>query len=162
MAKTYFGKGTMLNGLGIVGGLGLGALLKQVSSPMVNNTYYNKFYGILSIIAGVTLGLKVRKPIMKSVGTGMVAYGILDVLVSNIEGLQKFLPAIASPTGFTSISSSPAGTVQGGMSYGRSMMGASINSRGSLEVVGGNYDSTMRPEVIGDDFDVSDMMDMDF
>ena len=93
-------------------------------------------YGLVSIIAGAMLNNQARRKELKSAGTGMVVFGIYDLLVSNIPvewNISRFLPVIGAPT------------LSGAMNYGRSVYGASIQS-GAVEIVGSNITSGVPAE----------------
>jgi hypothetical protein len=157
LAKNYFGKARMTQAFGIVLGIGGSAVAKQVISRMVAQPVFDRVYGILSIIAGATLNMRGRKPMVKSAGTGMVVYGVLDLAVSNIPALAQFLPAVAVPSAFLPQTTE---AVSGGMTYGRSMMGGNISSDRMPEVVGASISSGSDIEVVGDDYDLADMLEM--
>ena len=147
--KKYFGQKRLMNALALIGGLGIAAWTKTfligfIPANMIN--VYSRGYGALSIVAGVMLSNRGRRDNVKKIGNGMVAFGIYDLLVSNFEPLQRFLPSIAPP-------------MLGAMSYGRSMYGSSVQA-GPVEVVGSNISAGVTPEIVGDDFDLADSLEM--
>jgi len=149
MGKNYFGKDRMLKGLGIAGGLAGGAIGKQLISKMLPTMpIIGRFYGALSIIAGATITAKGKKEFQKSLGTGMVVYGIIDLIVTNVPSIAKFLPSVAGPTAF-----------MGSQGYGRSMYGSNINASRGVEVVGAQISQGMDPEIIGEDMSLEDAME---
>lgn len=149
MLKQYANKDRLLGAVGIVAGLGASALTKNMTAKIINSSKYARVYGILSIIAGTTMTLKAKQPFIRSMGTGFVAYGILDLVVANVPALAKFFPTIAAPT------------LSGYQSYGRNVMGADIPSNGAVEVVGSNLNfANPEFEIVGDDMDLADALEM--
>lgn len=148
--KKYFGQKRLMNALALIGGIGIAAWGKSFLFPMISGTtlgqYFGRGYGALSIVAGVMLSNKSRRENIKKVGNGMVAFGIYDLLVSNFEPLQRFLPAISPP-------------LLGSMSYGRSTYGAGVQA-GPVEVVGANISAGIEPEIVGHDYDLADALEM--
>lgn len=157
IAQSYFGKARMMRAVGIIVGLGGSAAAKQFVGRMVNNDIFNRAYGLLSIVAGATMNMKGRKPLVKSAGTGMVAYGVLDLLVSNIPALGDFLPGVATPSALMNLGSE---NIEGNLSYGRSTMGANLSSSQMPEIVGSNIGSGSSIEVVGDDLDLAEALEM--
>jgi len=153
--KGAFATKRLVRGSGIVLGLGLGAFAKQIvlKAAPADQVWPSKVYGLLSIFAGAMLNMNARQPMLKSLGTGIVSYGILDLLISNVKPLAQFLPQIAGPSFEFSPADAEAGeAVDGGMNYGRSVMGANLVSNGQIEVVGGmgaSLQSGVPPEIIG-------------
>jgi len=153
MMKQYFGKGRMTNALMLLVGLGGAGILKGFITRMVANEWVNRLYGLGSIALGATLQMNSRRKELKAIGTGMVVFGLYDVLVSNIPQLAAYLPTIGSPT-----------ILSGNMDYGRNtyyneMMGAGVHA-GPVEVVGGNISMDMTPEIIGDEMNLEDAIEM--
>jgi len=132
-------------------GLGAGAFAKQVvlKAAPAGQEWPARAYGLLSIFAGAMLNRNARQPLLKSIGTGIVSYGILDLLISNVKPLAEFLPQIAGPTFQFAPPSGEAGELEGGMNYGRSTFGAQLPAGGNVEVVGANLQSGVAPEIIG-------------
>jgi hypothetical protein len=160
MARQYFSKDRMTNAVMLLVGLGGAGVLKGMTANFMPGgaikDWYQRLYGVLSIIVGATLNMRGRKKEMKAVGTGMVVFGLYDVIVSNVQGLQQYLPTIAAPTAFVS------GDYQnyGRSTYADSMMGASL-SPGSVEVVGANIQAGEMPEIVGmEEMDLADALDM--
>jgi len=144
----------MTNAIMLLIGIGGAGALKGFSAGFMPEgpakDWYQRLYGIVSIVIGATLNMQGKRKEMKSIGTGMVVFGLYDVIVSNIEGLQQYLPAISAPTAF-------AGDYR---SYGQStMLGAGIND-GPVEVVGANLTAGEMPEIVGEDMDLADLLDM--
>jgi hypothetical protein len=139
----------MSRALGIVVGLGAGAVAKNMLNKVMPNPMLTRAYGVLAIIAGATLNMKGRKAMTKSAGTGLVVYGVLDALITNIPALAAYFPAISGPAAFSGL---------GYDAYGRSVMGASVNA-GPVEVVGANISSQIDPEIIGEEMDLADVLE---
>jgi len=159
MIGKYFGKNRMGNAIALLAGIGGGALSKTFAVNMVTNPMFSKFYGLLSIVAGATLNMRGRRKIVKSVGTGFVAFGVYDLLVENVPMLKAYLPSISGPTFLTQNDIEAADDVlSGGMNYGRNVMGASINS-GSIQTVGSSINLS-DPEIISSDIDIADALEM--
>ncbi len=149
--RQYFGKTRMTNAISLLVGIGGAAGIKAFASRMVGNEWFDRTFGILAIIMGATLNMRGRRAMTKSVGTGMVVFGLYDAIVSNVPMLGAYLPTIGKPS-FIS-----------GYSYGRStypsMMGASVND-GDIEVVGANVSMDMSPEIVGTEMDLADALEM--
>lgn len=154
MGRRYFGKVRMVNAVAILAGLGGGGLLKTFligfmpEGPMKD--WGTRLYGLASIVIGVTLQNRSRTKAIKSAGTGLVIFGIYDLLVTNTP-LGRYLPTIASPA--------LAGNY---MNYGQQTygMGASL-SQGEVEVVGANIEAGVMPEIVGhDDMGLEDALEM--
>lgn len=141
----------LLRGTGIVVGLGAGAFAKQIvlNVAPAGQEWPARVYGLLSIMAGAMLNMNARQPFLKSMGTGIVSYGILDLLISNVKPLAEFLPQIAGPTFQFAPPSGETGDLEGGMNYGRSTFGAQLQSGKEVEVVGANLQAGVAPEIIG-------------
>jgi len=153
--RQFFGKARMMNAISLLAGIGAAGIVKGFASNMIQNDLFTRFYGVASIVLGATLNMKGRKKAVKSVGTGMVVFGIYDLLTQNIPMLSAYLPTIGAPT-FLSPAAAPE--VAGAGYYGRSVMGASIQP-GDLEVVGANIGLTSEPEVVGGG-DLADALEM--
>ena len=149
--KRYFGGARMTNALMLLVGIGGAGILKGFVVNMLPEgemkNWSQKLYGLASIIVGATVNTQGRRKATKSIGTGMVVFGLYDLLVSNIPQLATYLPTIGAPTAFDG--------------YGRDVygMGASI-SDGDIEVVGANISQQMTPEIIGEEMDLSDALEM--
>ena len=156
MFGRYFGKNRMINAVSLLAGLGGAALTKSFAIRTIINPFFDRFFGVLSIIAGATINMQSRKLAFKSAGTGFVVFGLYDLLVQNVPALGAYLPSISGPSFMSRL---PAETTEGGLYYGRTV-GAGINySR--PEVVGANIYTGMSPEIIsGDDMDLADALEM--
>lgn len=158
MTRKYFGKARMTNAIMLLVGIGGSGVLKGITANFMPvgaaKDWYQRLYGLISIVVGATLNMQGKKKELKAAGTGMVVFGLYDVIVSNVPGLGAYLPAIAAPTAFVS------GDYR---NYGKdtyNTMGASL-SPGSIEVVGANISANEMPEIIGmDDYDLTDALDM--
>lgn len=155
VGRTYFGRARMVNAVAILAGLGGGGILKAfLVGFMPEGTmkdWGTRLYGLASIVIGVTLQNRSRMKAVKSAGTGLVIFGLYDLIVSNTP-LGRFLPTIASPTFSGNYMN------YGQQTYG--MMGASL-SDGEVEVVGANIEAGMMPEIIGhDDMGLEDALEM--
>lgn len=165
MTRRYFGKGRMTNAVMLLVGIGASGALKGFSANFLpagaGKDWYKRLYGILSIILGATFNMRSRRSEIKSIGTGMVVFGLYDVLVSNITQLQAYLPVISPPSAFLPAAETASGNYR---SYGREtyddMMGANIGP-GGTEIVGANIGSPDGVEIVGmDDVDLADALDM--
>lgn len=150
--KSYFGQNRLMNGIALLAGLGGSAFAKTFLINFLPGNIQgiaSRGYGAVSIIAGAMLNNRARRKTIKSVGTGMVVFGIYDLLTSNIPALNKFLPTISAPT------------LQGSMAYGRSVYGSGIQS-GPVEIVGANLTAGSPAEIVGDDYDgdLADALEM--
>lgn len=149
------------NALMILIGVGISASLKGFIVGFAPEgpakKWTTRLYGLASVILGVTVQLKGRRKAVKSAGVGMVIFGVYDLIASNTP-LGVYLPTIGSPTAF-----GPEKVKGYYGDYGQStysdMMGASL-SPGPVEVVNGNISRGEMPEVIGEDFDLSDALEM--
>jgi hypothetical protein len=142
----------MFNAIALLAGIGGAAGLKAFASRMVNNEWFDRLFGAAAIILGATLNIQGRRKEVKALGTGMVVFGLYDVIVSNVPFLQQYLPTIGTPA-----------FLQGENGYGRQtyneLMGAGI-SQGAVEVVGGNISMDMTPEIVGEEMDLADALEM--
>lgn len=155
MVGKYFGKNRMINAVSLLAGMGASALAKSFAVRTVINPYFDRFYGLISIVLGATLNMKGKKLPVKSAGTGFVVFGLYDLLVQNVPALQAYLPSISGPSFMTA---QAAESVQGNY-FGRTV-GSSI-SAGPIETVGANIYGGMSPEIIsGDDMDIADALEM--
>lgn len=149
--RQYFGRQRMTNAIALLVGIGGAAGLKAVASKMVANPWFDRLFGVMAIVIGATLNMRGRRKMVKSVGTGMVVFGLYDAIVSNIPMLGAYLPTIGKPSFI------------GGYSYGRqtypSMMGASLQD-GVVEVVGSNVSMDMSPDIVGGEMDLADALEM--
>jgi len=150
-----------MRGAGIVAGLGVGAVAKQFVLNLAppDQQWPTRIYGAISILAGAMLNMNARQPMLKAMGTGILAYGIADLLITNVKPLAEFLPQISGPAAFAPAAGdlAPDEVVEGGMNYGRSVMGASLVANKSVEIVGAgmgaNLQAGVDPEIVGDDDD---------
>lgn len=157
MTKSFFSKQRMTNALMLILGIGGAGTLKAMTAKFIpegaGRDWYQRLFGALAIGLGATVGMQSKNKAIKSAASGMVAFGLYDLIVSNIVGLQAYLPTISAPTAF----------MGSNYSYGRStyedMMGASISS-GAVEVVGANISAGELPDIVGDDYDLSDALEM--
>ena len=159
--KTIFTQKRMMRGVGVAIGLGLGATSKVMLNNVVQNEMFSRAYGLLSIAVGATVGMAAptNQPLLKGMGAGLVAYGILDLIITNVPTLAQYLPAIAGPTAFLPTGPAEAVNGMGAYSYGRSMMGASLQPGVAPEIVGANISQNMEPEIVGDDYDLADVLE---
>lgn len=148
--KGMFTQSRLINAFALLAGIGGSAILKQMSMGMIVNPMFSRIYGLLSIVAGATINMQGKRKVTKSVGTGMVVYGLFDLLVTNIPQAAQYLPGITGPTAF-----------MGNLDYGRSVMGANIGAGENTNVVGmgANIDSNIPSEIVGD-YDIDDFIDM--
>lgn len=161
--RGIFTRSRIMRGFALILGIGISGLAKGLTANMFPTAtdasgavtesfvghWYKRLYGILSVVVGASLNMRGKRVAVKNAGTGMVAYGVYDLLVSNVPMLAAYLPTI-----------SPPAFLSGGMSYGRSLYGASITS-GPVEVVGGaNINSNMTPEIVGQDSDLAEALEM--
>lgn len=162
--KKYFGGSKIVNAVSLLFGIGASAGVKAMLSGMVPMSMANIFhrgYGVLSIIAGTTISNRSRRSAaMQRVGTGFVAFGIYDLLVTNIPMLGAYLPQIGSPA-FLSMRSASSDESVGAINYGRSVYGSAIGP-GAVEVVGASISEGVAPEIVGayDDYDLADALEM--
>lgn len=161
--RQIFSQARLTNAVAILAGVGGSGILKRFTADLMQpgsnmQDWYKRLYGLLSIFVGASLNMRGRQAVTKSAGTGMVVFGLYDLLTSNIEQVRQFLPAISPPTAFRR---APAEAVEGGYrSYGqKTYMGANIGP-GGLEIVGSNLDPSQSPEIVGDDMDLADTLDM--
>lgn len=142
----------MIRGFALLVGLGAGAVLKQATNKMLADMpMVSRFFGLGSIAVGAFIGATAKgrnKKAIQFLGTGFVAYGILDLIISNVPQLAEYLPGISGPAAF-----------MGNIDYGRSMYGANIG-QGSVEIVGSSISQDVAPEIIGDDMDLADTLEM--
>jgi len=155
IGRQAFTPARLMRGTGIVVGLGAGAFAKQLVNRAIpaNMGWLSRIYGLLSIVAGAGVNMTARHGAIKGAGTGMVAYGILDLLVTNVKPLADFLPQIAGPSALdasTAAAIADAETAEGeyGMGYGRTV-GAELPAGGQVEVVGANLQAGVTPELVG-------------
>jgi len=156
----------MLNAVTLLIGIAGGGMLKGFASKFVpegqSRDWFQKLYGVAAIIVGAALNMKGKRAEVKSIGTGMVVFGLYDALVSNVPQLQKYLPSISIPTGFLPGSESVEGNYRnyGQSVYDTSMMGSNL-SAGGVEIVGSSL-SSQGSEIVGmnEDYDLADALDM--
>lgn len=154
--KSYFGRNRLMRGISLLGGIGVGAFGKSfLSSTLGNNMLFNRFGGAVLLVLGAMINTKARKSSVQSIGTGIVAFSIYDLLTQNVPFLTAYLPTIGAPS-FNRV----AAPVSGGMNYGRSVYGASLPRGGNAEVVSGNISSTTPAEIVGEEMDLSEMLEM--
>ena len=149
----------MTNAIMLLIGIGGSGALKGFAAEFLPEgqakDWFQRLYGVISIIVGATMNMQGKRKEIRSIGTGMVVFGLYDVIVSNVEGLQAYLPAIAPPTAF-------AGDYRnyGQEVYDEDMMGAGIQA-GPVEVVGSNITAGEMPEIVGmEDLDLADALDL--
>ncbi len=168
MVGRYFGRNRVQNAVLMLVGVGVGATLKGLLvnfAPVgASRDWAERLYGVASVILGVTVQANSRRKAVKSAGVGLVVFGVYDLIVSNTP-LGDFLPTIGAPVGFQRAKAIAEEAEQANGYYGNfgqntyAGMGAGIN-QGVPEVVGANISSGVAPEVIGDDYDLSDMLEM--
>lgn len=158
----YLGRNRMQNALLVLLGLGGSAVLKGFVTNFVpagaTRDWAQRLYGLASIALGVTVQMQGRRKAVKSAGVGLVIFGVYDLIVSNTP-LGVYLPTIGAPSAFL-----PAETQAGyygnfGQRTYNDQMGSNIGSPGGIEVVGSNIGPST-PEVVGDDYDLADMLEM--
>lgn len=165
-AKKLFSTTRMTKAILILGGLGGAGVLKAMSAKMIPEgnmrEWYQRLYGVLAIAVGATINMKAPRK-FKGAGTGMVVFGLYDLITSNVEQLRAYLPSISPPSAFDSAPVALPEEVEGYSDYGQdtyaSMMGASIG-RGGVEIVNGNLTAGEMPEIVGEDIDLADALDM--
>ena len=148
--RGMFTQARLINAIALLAGIGGSAVLKQMTMGFIVNPMFSRVYGLLSIVAGATLNMQGRRKATKSVGTGMVVYGLFDLLVTNVPQMAQYLPGITGPSAF-----------MGNMNYGRSVMGANIGAGENTNIVGmgANIDTNIPSEIVGD-YDIDDFIDM--
>lgn len=154
--KQFFSKSRITRAVALIAGLGASAVLKQFAMRMVPNPLFSRFYGLLAIALGATINLKAKRGASKNFGTGIFAYGLLDLAVSNIPQLAAYLPAISGPAAF-----------MGGNTIGRSVypasMGANISANQPVSIVGmgANIEAGVPSEIVGHDYeDLAEALEM--
>lgn len=152
--KQYFGKNRLIRGLALIGGIGVGAFGKGLIANMAPNMLTTRFGSLGLLILGAMVNQKGRKASIKSLGTGIVAFSIYDLLVQNVPMLAAYLPTIGAPT----LNRGGSG-VSGSLAYGRSTYGSSISQNSNAEVVGA-FIGPDSPEIVGDDMDLADALEM--
>lgn len=146
--RGILGRWRLNRALPILGGFAGAITLKPVVSgyimPMVPATmqsFVEKYFGILTILAGGFLSARSRRGLMKDVGLGMIVGGAYDLIATNFVDLP-FIPKITP------------GYMPGTSSATTSGLGASIGRGSGYSVVGANLSMDMEPDVIGcDDLD---------
>lgn len=145
----------MTRAVALIAGIGASAVLKQFAMRMIPMPMFSRFYGLLAIALGATINIQAKRGATKQFGTGILTYGLLDVLVSNVPQLAAFLPAISGPAAF-----------MGSNVIGRSIMGANISANQPVNIVGNgmgaNIDMGIPSEIVGghDYEDLADALEM--
>ena len=155
--KKIFNKDIFMNAILMLVGIGGSASLKSMTGKIVPatgivRTLFERAFGVAAIGLGITLKSASKRKETNVVGTGMIAHGVYDLITSNIPKLRGYLPSITAPSSMS------------GVSYGRRVMGASLNRStypGYTEIVGAaNISAGVMPDIVGGDIDLADMLDM--
>ena len=152
--REVFTRERMMRGIALVAGLGIGGVTKGFIANLLpagqGTEMFKRFAGAGVMMVGAMVNFGSRQQVMKNIGTGMVVFGIYDLIVSNLPAeIIRFFPTISPPTAFGN-----------NMSYGRSVYGAQLpQAGGPVEIVGANISSVIAPEVVGE-MDLADALEM--
>jgi hypothetical protein len=155
MTKRIFNKNIFMNALLLLAGIGGAGSLKKLALKMAPagmlSTVIDRGYGVLSIALGLMVAGASKRKETKTVSTGMIAYGVYDLITANIPAVSGYLPSITAPSAMSGYSS-----------YGRRVMGSNFShvSPMSTEIVGASISAGVIPEIVGGDMDLADMLDM--
>jgi len=150
--RGILGRWRLNRALPILGGFAGAITLKPVVTgylmPMVPVTmqgFVEKYFGILTILAGGFLSARSRRSLMKDVGLGMIVGGAYDLIATNFVNLP-FIPKVTP------------GYMPGTASATTSGLGASIGRGAGYSIVGAsNLSMDMEPDVIGSE-DLDDLI----
>ena len=146
----------MTRAFALIAGIGTSSVIKQFAMRLTPMPMFSRVYGLLAIALGATINIQARRGATKNFGTGILTYGVLDAIVTNVPQIAGYLPAISGPAAFM-------GRNIVGRSVHPKLMGANISANQPVDIVGmgANIEMGVPPEIVGHDYeDLAETLEM--